>query len=237
MKMTHNNSTQTTHYSQAVTSGSNFLILLCAPSHDSLTEYTSTLLENFPNLGAPTSLHKFVSPLTYEQLLSSLSIDPNTTEVALIFCGHGEPTSLQGPGTHPGAPDYNDVRSSFYDDSFIHLAPRFMLAFCCSAADELGISYERKTSGRTFVGFDAEIGFVKKDGPYAEWLRNILHGSAALMLGVTGADDPEEAIRDLYSNAISYFNSPEGKKKCRWWLAQSMYLQGQLDALKFIRSF
>src|ERR1043166_7526671 len=109
----------------------NLLILLCAPSHDDLTEYTSKLLENFPSLGAPTVLCKIEVPVTYDQLLSNLAIDPETTEVALIFCGHGQTSSCQGPGAQLWAPNYRKSRSFFYNDSFLHMGPVFMLAFCC----------------------------------------------------------------------------------------------------------
>src|SRR5215218_8806091 len=144
MEMTHNvTKTSTTPHSPAGIGGRSLVILLCAPSHDTLTEYTSELLDNFPGLGAPAVLHKFVSPLRYDQLLSALSINPGTTDVALIFCGHGEPPELQGPGAHPGAAGYRDARSAFYDESFLDagLVPKFLLAFCCSAAAGLGDAY------------------------------------------------------------------------------------------------
>jgi hypothetical protein len=232
--MPHNNTTMMN--SQTNTGGGgNLLILLCAPSHDDLTEYTSKLLENFPDLGAPTKLRKIESPLTYDQLLAELSINPETTQIALVFCGHGEPASLRGPGAHPGAPDYKTRQASFYDDSLLHIGPMFMLAFCCSAATALGGAYEHKTSGRTFIGFDDEIGFVKRDGVYAEWCRKILHTAASTMLNATDINDLERPIREVYKDAISFFDPSTGQRY-RWGLMMRAYLRKQLKDIAFIRT-
>jgi hypothetical protein len=233
--MTHNiTKTSTTQHNPAA--GGGLLILLCAPSHDTLTQYTSGLLAGFPSLGAPALLHKFSSPLRYDQLLASLPINQQATDVALVFCGHGEPSELQGPGAHPGAPGYSDARSAFYDSSLLQAGavPKFMLAFCSSAAADLGPAYWRNSSGQVFVGFDKKIGFVIKDGDCADWWKKLLHGAATAMLNNAGAVDPEEPLRQLYKSAIAYFNSPEGRRRCKWWLAMSMYLRRQLDSLKFI---
>lgn len=237
--MTHDSTTTMTGNIQidptATTGGDDLFILLCAPSHDDLTDYTSKLFDNFPNLGAPTLLHKFESPLKYDHLLSGLPIDPEKTEVALIFCGHGEPSSLLGPGTSPDTPDYRQTFSSFYDDSFLHLGPKLMLAFCCSAAVGLGHSYDCKTINQTFIGFDSEIGIIKKGGIYANWWRKILRGSAAAMLNATDRNEMEKSIRELYRDAISFFDSPAGR---RYQLARAMkwYLLAQSKALKVFQS-
>ncbi|HEY0322015.1 MAG TPA: hypothetical protein VGC66_13735 [Pyrinomonadaceae bacterium] len=213
----------------------NLLILLCAPSHDDLTEYTSKLLENFQSLGEPTVFCKIESPLTYDQLLSNLAVDPKTTEIGLIFCGHGETASLQGPGAPPGTPDYKKLRSFFYDDSFLHLGPTFMLAFCCSAAVELGDAYYRLTTGSTFVGFDDEIGFVKKGGDYADWWRKILHTSASAMLSANDIQELEKPIREIYQEALAHFD-PRTGRRYRWGLMMRAYLRKQLKDISFIRT-
>lgn len=235
--MTHNTTkANTTQHDPAA--GGGLIILLCAPTHDQLTTYTAGLFDRFPPLGAPAVLYQFESPLRYDEMLSALSLDPQTADVALVFCGHGDTSELQGPGAHPGEEGYGEARSAFYDGAHLlagHV-PRFITAFCCSAAAGLGESYGRNSSGQTFVGFDMEIGFVTKGGDYFEWWKKLLHASAAAMLNDAGHADPEEAVRQLYRSAISYFNSPEGKRRCRWWLAMSMYLRGQLDALKFIHN-
>src|SRR5437763_5736456 len=158
MKMSQKNSEQTT----AVAAGSpvrdkaNLLILLCAPSHDRLTEFTCKLFIDFPNLGAPAKFFKIERPITYEQLLSTLSLGQDA-EVALIFSGHGDSTSLLCPGVNPESPDYEKSFSCFYDNTFLNLGPTYMLAFCCSAASSLGESFQG-VAGRTFMGFDVPIG-------------------------------------------------------------------------------
>src|SRR6266852_7427895 len=113
---------------------SDVVVLLCAPSHDRLTHYTSSLLEDFPSLGTRTILCTFDSPLKYDQLLANYSINPKETDVAVIFCGHGKDPSLQGPGENPGSPDYSTAQSVFYEDSFLHMGPKIMLAACCYSA-------------------------------------------------------------------------------------------------------
>src|SRR5262249_473729 len=123
--------------SQHKSAAGNRFILLTAPSHDDLTEYTTTLLENLPPLGYPTVLYKFDGPTTYDKVPQRLTQPPGL-DVLVIFGGHGDKASLQGPGVFPGAPRYRELRSTFFDKSHLPLAPTFMLAFCCSAGQGLG---------------------------------------------------------------------------------------------------
>jgi len=225
----------TTHSQTSPASKGNLIILLGAPSHDNLTEYTSKLLEDFPDLGAPTLLCRIETPVTYDTLLAQKSIDPSQTEVVLIYCGHGEPPSLQGPGALPGTPNCRDLQSVFYDERFLHLGPTFVLAFCCSAAIDLGYSIDRKTTGRTFVGFDEQIGWVMKTGDYADCYKRILHGSALAMLRATTIHSLEKSIREIYRAALSSFSS-EKDGQYEWGLMMRAYLRKQLEALTFIRS-
>ena len=212
----------------ATTSGGNLLILLCAPSHDDLTKYTSKLFESFPHLGAPSEQRIFEHPLTYDQLLSELSVDPDTTDIALVFCGHGEPFSLLGPGVH------RDSFSSFYDDKLIELRPKHMLAFCCSAAAGIGQSYDHKTEASTFVGFDMKIGIVTVSGVYAAWWRKILHGLASAMLNASDTHALETSVQALYKDAITFFHHND--KKYRWARAMKWYLLAQSKAIKVVHT-
>jgi len=215
--------------------GNQLVILLVAPSYDDLTEYTSKLLENFPQVGASTILCKLESPMTYSELLSQHSIDPLATEVALIYCGHGENDSLLGPGAHPSAPDYRTTHSSFFNESYMPIGPKFLLAFCSNAANGLGNSYHYMTNERTFIGFDEEIGFVLEEGPYAEWWRKIIHGLALAMLSAPDVNAMESSALRLYRDALSFFSS-EGGRKLEWALIMRLYLRKQLDAINFIKT-
>lgn len=228
--MIHNSSTTPT---KSNLTGGPGLILICAPSHDNLTEYTSKLLENFSALGAPTVLRKIESPLTYDQLLTELSLDPVATEIMLIFCGHGEPTALLGPADHPGAPDYRDTVASFYDESHLHLGPKLMLAFCCSAAAGLGASYDHKTHGRAFVGFKDDILILKEDGNYADCWRAILHGLASALLNASTRTKLEKSVRKIYAEALASF-SPDKDNVNNWGLMMRASLLQQLADIKVI---
>ncbi|MCA1619215.1 MAG: hypothetical protein LC795_07870 [Acidobacteria bacterium] len=208
------------------------VILLVAPVHDALTEYTAELLADPPDLGAPNVLCRPVHPVTYDEQLSRLSIDPAATEVCLIFCGHGRAGSLDVPGASGGG----GALSPFFDYRHVPAGPKFLLAFCSNSGAWLGGAYERNTRGRTFVGFDGEIGFVAAGGAYAYTWRKILFGIAAAML--SAADDNfalEKSVVGLYRDALSMF-SPENDPKHRWGLAMRMYLRQQMKAVSCIRT-
>ena len=231
--MTHSTTTTTNLQNNPIVAHS-FLILLCAPVHDELTEYTSLLLENLPALGGRTILNKFTGPLTYQQLLANLSVNPDDTEIAVIFSGHGEYSSLQGPGAHPGASNYSEAQSSFYDEDSLHLGPTLMFAACCNAAVELGESIRLKTLGRTFIGFDRTIGFVKK-GVYADWWVKVLHRVASAMLRDTNVNDLRLLVEQAYADALRYFDPSSGRKN-RYGLMMNAYLRKQLESINLIKT-
>jgi hypothetical protein len=211
------------------------MIMLVAPSYDYLTGYTSRLLENFPDMGAPTMLCKVEQPLTYEELLSQHTIDPSTTDVALIFCGHGEKNSLLGPGAQPPAPGNRGSHSSFFDESHVPIGPKFLLAFCSNAATELGRAYEYMTYERTFVGFDSEIGFMLEEGVYADCWRKLIHGIASAMLNAPEVTALESAVTDLYKEAFSFFSMGAGRE-LQWSLMMRMLLLKQKEAINCIKT-
>jgi hypothetical protein len=207
--------------------GERRVILLVSPVRDKLTEYTAGLLADPPDLGAPTVLCRPEHPVTYDEQLSQLSIDPSSTEVVLIFCGHGRAYSLDVPGGSADTP--------FFDQRDVLAGPRFLLAFCSNAGAELGAAYERQTRGRTFVGFDSEIGFVMAGGEYASTWRKIMFGITLAMLSATDRVTLEKSVIGLYKDALSFFSSEQGRKH-RWWLAMSMYLRQQMQAVSCIRT-
>lgn len=232
--MTHHKTTTTATQSNQ-SSGGNLFILICTPSHDNFTEYTSQLLKNSRGFGAPAAMRVFTGPLDYEQLLNQLSINPDKTDVALIFCGHGTASSLQGPGAQPGSANYKKARSSFYDASHLDLGPKFLLAFSCDAAQGIGDLYERKTNDRTFIGFDDKIYFVLADGDYADWWRKIVHATASAMLSAPNLATMEKAVRRLYKAALSAF-PPEKDNQYEWGMLMRSYLRRQLEDITFIQT-
>jgi hypothetical protein len=207
------------------------VILLVAPVHDELTAYTAGLLENPPELGAPNVLCRPESSLAYDELLSQLAIDPSETEVGLVFCGHGREDSLLGPG----APGDAAAFSPFFDQRHVLAGPKFLLAFCSNAAAELGAAYERRSHGRTFVGFEDEIGLVMKGGIYAESWKRILFGSVSAMLSTPDASTLEKSVLGLYRDVLSLF-SPERDQKYRWGFMMRAYLRHQMSSISFIRT-
>lgn len=209
---------------------SDLIILLAAPSYDKLTEYTSSLVVNLPPLGGPTRLRVIKSELTYDQLLAQEGIDPADTEVSLVFCGHGEDASLRGPG-----PDDDDEDSPFYDDSHHSVCPKLMLAFCCLAAKGIGRSYEDKTAGQTFIGFDDDIGFVMEGGPYADWWTRIIHDIARAMLSGSDANEIQRASQKIYKDALHAFRSEKDAEN-DWGLLMRSYLRHQYQALNIIQT-
>lgn len=205
------------------------LILICAPSHDDLTEYTSKLVEKFPDFGVPVVLRKIEGPLTYDQLVLELSPHQSASDITLVFCGHGEPFALLVPAYPPGAPGYKDTLASFYDESYLHLGPKFMLAFCCSAGAGLGTSYELNTSGQSFVGFKDDILILTEDGHYADCWRAILHGLASALIRVSDRATLEKSVRKTYREALAMF--PVEKDDVYDWglMMRGALLQQQAD--------
>jgi hypothetical protein len=229
--MTHNDTTTLTKSSLT---GAHRLVLICAPSHDDLTEYTSKLVENLPDLGPPAVLRKIESPLTYDQLLSQLALDREATEVALVFCGHGDPSALLGPAKHPGAPGYSETLAPFYDETHLPLGPGHMLAFCCSAAAGLGASFEREAPGGTFIGFKDDIPFLTEGGSYAECYRGIIHGLASALLNVSDRGRLEHVADNIYEQALASFPPEKDGTVHDWGLMMRGGLLQQWADLKVI---
>lgn len=207
------------------------VILLVAPVYDAVTKYTAGLLENPPELGAPNVLCRLERPLAYDELLSQLSIDPAATEIGLVFCGHGREDALLGPGTlSEGA-----AGSTFFEQRHVPAGPKFLLAFCSKAAAGLGAAYERLSQGRTFIGFEDEIGLVLAGGDYAASWRRILFGSAVAMLSAPDATTLEKSVLGLYREELSLF-SPERDQKYQWNFIMRAYLRHQMTSISFIRT-
>jgi hypothetical protein len=204
------------------------IVLLCAPTHDRLTNYTSDLLENLPTLKRPTNVRKFTEPLTYESLLQELAIEPET-DVAVVFWGHGDAFSLLGPPVDPKSKE----KSRFYDATFINSGPKYMLAFCCSAAVGLSRLFDARTD-RVFIGFDREIGFILRGSVYAEWWKKVVHSCAEAMLNCKDVEDLRTTVQDVYKSALSAFQP--GAKPHRYGLLMRAYLRGQLEGIDFVRT-
>lgn len=204
------------------------IVLLCAPEHDPLTRYTSKLLQDLPSLNRQTSLHKFHKPLTYDSLIEEQSIEPET-DVAVVFWGHGNESSLLGP------PDTSKstAMTCFYDATYVNSGPKYMLAMCCSAS--LGL--ERAFDGcddRAFVGFNRKIGFVLKGGAYGEWWNKVVHGCAEAMLNCKDVEELRTTVQDVYKSALSAFQP--GSKYRRYRLLMNAYLRAQLESINFVRT-
>jgi hypothetical protein len=149
-------------------------------------------------------------------------------DITLVFCGHGEPSALLVPAYPPGSPVYKDVLAAFYDESYLDLGPRLMLAFCCSAAAGLGDSYE-STSGRSLVGFKDDILILTEDGNYAECWRAILHGLTFALISASDRATLEKFVRRIYGEALSMF--PADKDDVYDWglMMRGALLQQQAD--------
>ena len=195
--------------------------LLAAPAHDDFTNYSSSLLNDFPSLGTATALRRFSGPLTYKQLIKEQGIKAST-DILLIFCGHGNDSELLGPAL----PGTSDETSVFYDETHVRLGPRFVLAFCCNAGKGLGTEYST-TSSRVFVGFKDELHMVLDDGEYALWWRKLMHHIAFAMLTAVDRHTLEKTVRDLYHSALNAFVGPEHK----WGFMMRAYLRRQLNSL------
>ena len=205
------------------------LVLLCAPvqEDDLLTNYTSNLLQTLPPLKQTTIFKKFSEPLTYESLLTELSIK-GEDDVAVVFWGHGNESSLLGP---PAATDPQD-KTCFYDATSIDSGPKYMLAMCCSAAIGLARAFDGRDD-RAFIGFDRPIPFVLAGGVYAEWWTKIVHGCADAMLQFKNVDDLRAAVQQIYKLALSVF--PTDSKR-EHGLLMNGYLLKQLESIDFVRT-
>jgi hypothetical protein len=217
--------TKTTQNESAKALQDDLIVLLCAPAHDKLTNYTSTLLESLPSLNRPTNLRKFSEPLTYDSLLQQLSIDSDT-DVAVVFCGHGDQSSLLGPPAGPNS----TAKTCFYDATFLDSGPKYMLAMCCSAAVGLARAFDARAD-RIFIGFDREIGFVLSGGVYAEWWGKVLHSCADAMLNCNNLDDLRTTVQQVYKSALAAF-----PRRHRYGLLMTAYLRRQLESIDFVRT-
>jgi len=209
-------------------------VILGSPSHDALTEYMSMLLDDFPPLGFPTSLFRFVAPKDYGNALAHLSIESDQ-DVFLIFCGHGSDAALLGPGTTPNAADYGTLKSVFYDRSHLHLGPQLLLAFCCSAGIELADVFGRFTSDGIFVGYDDKLYLVMGSGPYAECWRRVLFNIAIAILTTQNDRGLEQAIKSAYAAALSEF-PPSKDSENEWGLLMRAYIRKQMETVTFVRT-
>jgi len=209
-------------------------IVLGAPAHDDLTEYTAELLANIHLLSGSSTLYcKFSDPLTYDQLLVQRGIKSANT--FLIFGGHGDESQLLGPGAKLGAANCRKLRSPFYTSAHIYLGPRFMLAFCCWAGVQLGDWFENQTAGRTFVGFEDELYLVLADGDYATCWTQLLVDLAKAMLNAPDLQSLEKAVQDSYQSALNKF-PPHQDKKNRWGMLMRGYLRRQSESVRAIIS-
>ena len=210
-----------------------FRILIGAPSHDPLTGYTSQLLLDLPDLGAPTDAQKFSRPLTYPQLVAQKRINVSDTLVMLVFSGHGSVAALEGPGAPPGALNHSNSYSAFYDDSSLNSGPEILLAFCCQAGRDLGDSYKVDPTKQVFVGFKTKIPFLLAEGVYAACWVEIIHGTASAMLESKDRRELRRSILALYDNKITYFHRGDGSD-AEYALLMEMYLLKQKQTLRFI---
>jgi len=226
--MTHNNMTTQTKSNLA---DGGRVILLCAPSHDELTEYTSKLLEAFPDLSVPTVLRKIDGPLTYGQLLLELELSTHqrAPDITLVFCGHAEPSALLVPAYPPGTQGHKNSLGPFYDNSYVDLGPTLMLAFCCSAAAGLGVSFEHRTAGRSFIGFKDDILILAEEGTYADCWRSILHRITSALMSISDQANLEKSVRKIYRDALAMF--PADKDDVYDWglMMRGALLQQQAD--------
>jgi hypothetical protein len=204
------------------------LIVLCAPRYDKLTEYTSKLFDHFSGLSAPVKIEVFDRAVTYEQLLSDLNVN-SSEDVALIFCGHGRPSLLQGPPD-----DINDEASAFYDADLVEDRPKYMLAFCCSAGAGIGDAYARLTNDSTFVGFKRKLPIVTVDGIYAEWWKKIVYELASAVLNSPDLETLENSIEKLYKEAIRFFHLNE--KRYEWARAMKWYLHKHSEIVRAVKT-
>src|SRR4051812_7036042 len=198
--------------------------LVAAPAHDDFTTYSSSLLDDFPSLGTAKFFRRFSTPLTYKQLVKEQNIK-STTDVLLIFCGHGSDSELLGPAL----PGTSDETSVFYDETHLRLGPSFMLAFSCNAGKGLGSEYS-KLLMRRFVGFKDELYMVLDDGEYAFWWKKLMHDISSAMLTAADRDTLEKEVRDLYRSALDAFVGPEHK----WGFMMRAYLRRQLNSLVIV---
>ena len=185
------------------------------------------MLVDFPSLGTATALRRFSGALTYKQLLKEQNIKAST-EVLLIFCGHGTEFELLGPAL----PGTSEETSDFYNDTHVRLGPRFMLAFCCSAGKGLGAEYS-KAATRAFVGFKDELYMVMADGKYAFWWKKLMHSIAWAMLTTTDKATLEQNVRDIYRSALAAFPAHEDSQH-DWGFMMRAYLRRQLESLVIV---
>ena len=203
--------------------GGTSVALLCAAPHDDISNFLSTLLDGFPDLGMHSNVFKVEEPIAYRKIVESLSLREGT-DILLVFAGHGAEYALLGPPDRGGG-----MPSHFYDDDDFESGPPMLIAFCCSAGAGIG-EYFRRFSDRAFLGFKSPIGFVTEVGIYTEHWRKILHDST---LRVIESDDTElldEYVRKLYQDAYRYFDSNDGQQ-LEWAFWMKLMLRGHLDAL------
>jgi hypothetical protein len=188
------------------------------------------LFENFPSFNRRTLVCRIDDGLTYDRLLVEHSIDPLVTEVALIFFGHGGKDRLI---SHYDSKSNQPANSpAFFDISHVNNGPRYLLAFCSSAATKLGRAYRDLTTGCTFVGFDHEIGLVLQDGDYLECWRKIIYEVTSAMFATTDVEALETSVSALYQDALSFFS----QQKHQYSTLMRIFLRQQMQVIHYIRT-
>lgn len=120
----------------------------------------------------------------------------------------------------------------FFDISHVNSGPRYLPAFCSSAASKLGRAYRELTTGCTFVGFDDEIGFVLKDGDYLECWRKIIYEVTSAMFATTDVEALETSVSALYQDALSFFS----QQKHQYSTLMRIFLRQQMQVIHYIRT-
>lgn len=147
---------------------------------DETIKFIKNLLDNYQDEKIKfKKLSAKNQPTVYKDLVKK---DSNISDSVFVFGGHGAPKALLVK------------KSRFYDENSFELGPKCLFAFCCSAAEELGISFANKKNG-SFLGFNKKLAF-DEDNIFIEWMQKAFYPVISEIF------NKESVSEDAYSKAI-----------------------------------
>jgi hypothetical protein len=134
-------------------------IIFVAPKYDDLTLVMASWLESIAQETGANCIRLFGDQADRKDLRQTLKSIRNT-KFLLIFFGHGEPAALLTGTPEASGLDTTPYHKKLLVENDIDGEHRLeLIAYCCSAAKDLGFKIRNKGNGNRFLGYNDLIPF------------------------------------------------------------------------------